>query len=91
MQGLPSSHTGATPPTQTPVVQTSAVVQALASLQGDVLLTCKQPATLSQESVVQGLLSLQFGATPPTQLPLPSQVSAVVQLLPSLQPAVLNT
>jgi len=82
VQGLPSSQLGAAPPTHTPPLQVSLVVQALPSSHGFVLGTCLQPVAESQESVVQGLLSLQLRGGPPTQLPL-LHASLVVQALPS--------
>jgi len=81
---------GAGPPTQTPPLQVSSVVQALPSLQGFVLLVCAHPVVGLHESVVQGLPSSQLGAGPPTQLP-PLQVSLVVQASLSLQGSVLLT
>jgi hypothetical protein len=88
VQGLLSLQFGATPPTQDPPAQVSAVVQALPSSHDAVLFVFTQPVAGTQESSVQGLLSLQLGADPPTQDP-PAQVSAVVHALPSSHDAVL--
>jgi hypothetical protein len=66
------------------------VVQALPSLQEAALFVWTQPLAGLQESFVQMLPSSQLAAGPPTQLPA-SQVSFVVQALPSLQGAVLFT
>src|SRR6266481_4417480 len=82
VQTLPSLQSSAGPPWQLPPLQVSAVVQALLSLQGSVLLTCVHPVAGLQPSSVQTLPSLQFGGGPPTQLP-PLQVSLVVQALSS--------
>jgi hypothetical protein len=58
VQTLPSSQSGAKPPTQAPPAQVSLVVQALASSQEAALSACSQlPAT--QPSSVHGLLSSQ--------------------------------
>src|SRR5215813_6775299 len=67
-------------------------VQRLPSSQGvrSASVVCVQPVAGSQPSVVQVLLSLQLRAGPPTQLPAPSQVSAVVQALPSVQAMVVK-
>src|SRR5438034_449230 len=43
VQTLPSSQLGGAPPTQWPPLQTSLVVQVLASLQGRVLCACTKP------------------------------------------------
>ncbi len=88
VQTLPSPQSGGAPPTQAPAAQVSAVVQALASSHGAVLLVCWQPRTVSQESSVQTLPSPQSGGAPPTQAPA-AQVSAVVQALASSHGAVL--
>jgi len=80
---LPSSQFGAAPPTQTPPLQVSDVVQALPSLQGLLLFVCVHPEAGVQLSVVHTLPSSQLGPAPPTQVP-PLQVSPVVQALPSL-------
>jgi len=88
VQGFESLQFGAAPPTQTPALQVSLVVQALPSSHAAVLLVLRQPSAMSQVSVVQGFESLQFGGAPPTQAP-PLQVSLVVQAFPSSQAAVL--
>ena len=84
---MPSSQLIAVP-RHTPLLQTSFVVQALASLQTVplALLTCWQTPKL-HESVVHALLSSQFMGVP-EQTPL-AQRSPVVQALPSLQVFVL--
>jgi hypothetical protein len=87
---LLSSQFGGAPPTQTPKLQTSFVVQALPSLQEALLLVNTQPCAGTQVSVVQTLPSLHTGAAPPTHAPA-EQVSFVVQALPSSQAAVLFT
>jgi hypothetical protein len=89
VQGFPSLQLRAGPPTQTPPLHTSPVVQMLPSLQEAALLAWVQPLPVLQASFVQGLLSLQLGAAPPTHTP-PAQVSLVVQALPSLHDAVLS-
>jgi len=86
VQSLPSSQLIGVPP-QIPLLQVSAVVQALPSLHGSVLGSCRQPADGSQESVVQGLPSLQLKDVP-LHVPLP-HVSDVVQALPSSHGALL--
>jgi hypothetical protein len=76
-------------PAQTPLEQISPVVQALPSLQGDVLGVCAQlPVDASQVSVVQMFPSSQFLMVP-AHTP-PEQASPVVQRLPSLQGDVLG-
>jgi hypothetical protein len=90
VQTLPSSQFGAGPPTQTPPLQASLVVQALPSLQELVLLACVQPLPGLHPSVVQTLLSSQLGAGPPTHVP-PLHVSLVVHAFPSSQKFVLFT
>src|SRR5205814_2009741 len=89
VQTLPSLQLGGAPPTQVPPLHVSAVVQALPSLQGAVLLAFTQPLAGLQESSVQTLPSLQLGGAPPTQVP-PLPVSAGVPAVPSLQGAVLS-
>jgi hypothetical protein len=79
---LPSSQLIGVP-AHTPPEQTSLLVQAFPSLHTTALLVCVQPLPGSQASVVQTLPSLQSSAGPPTQAP-PTQVSLVVQALPSL-------
>jgi hypothetical protein len=84
VQTLPSSQSGAAPPTQLPAEQVSLVVQALPSLQAAVLSVFAQPVALSQLSSVQPFWSSQLGGAPPTQTPA-WQVSLVVQASPSSQ------
>jgi len=81
---LPSLQLGAAPGMHEPPPQVSSTVQALPSLHGRVLGAFTQPLAGLQESVVQPLVSSQLGAGPGTQVPAPSQVSVVVQALPSL-------
>jgi hypothetical protein len=88
VQTLPSSQFSGEPPTQTPLLQVSTVVQVSPSSQAAVLLVFWQPSTGSQVSSVQTLPSLQLGGGPPLQTP-PPQVSPVVQASPSSQAAVL--
>lgn len=85
VQVLPSSHVGAAPPTHVPPKQLSAVVHALPSEQFTPSLpgACAQPLAMSQESTVQGLPSSQL--TPVPWQNLATQVSLLVQALPSLQ------
>ena len=59
VQTVPSLQLGGGPPTHAPLAHVSAVVQALPSSQGAVLLVNTQPNCGSQVSVVQGLRSLQ--------------------------------
>ena len=66
------------------------MVQALPSSHDAVLFVCAQPVAGSHVSVVQTLLSSQLGGGPPAQWPAPSQVSAVVQALLSVQAAVVK-
>jgi hypothetical protein len=72
---------------QTPAAHLSPVVQALESLQLEVLLAKTQPVAELQESLVQELLSLQVRLLPDLQEPF-LQTSPVVQALPSSQSAV---
>jgi hypothetical protein len=88
VQGLLSLHVSAPEPTQAPFWQTSAVVQALLSLQAAELGEKTHPASGSHVSLVHGLLSLQRSALAPTQVP-PAQSSTWVQALSSLQGLVL--
>src|SRR5437016_2543699 len=90
VQLLASLQSGGGPPTQLPPAQVSAVVQALPSSHAAVLFVCVQPVAGSQASVVQTLPSSQLGGGPPAQLPAPSQVSAVVQALLSVQAIVVK-
>jgi len=74
-------------PTHSPLAaQASPAVQVLPSLQlAPVSGACVQPEAGAQPSVVHAFESSQFGGAPPVQAPLASQVSPVVQALPSLQ------
>src|SRR5262245_53828694 len=54
VQALPSLQTTGAPARHAPPPQTSPVVQALPSLQGEVLSTWTQPVDATQESLVQG-------------------------------------
>jgi len=90
VQTLPSLHTGAAPPTQTPAEQVSFVVQKLPSLQVAVLFSCLQPVMELHESLVQTFPSSQLGGGPPTHNP-PEHMSPVVQAFPSLHGLVLFT
>src|SRR6185369_9749960 len=87
---LPSSQSGAGPPTHWPPAHVSLVVQSLPSLQGPPLFTCLQPVVVSHESVVHTLLSSQLAAAPGTQEPL-AHASFTVQALPSLQGSLFAT
>src|SRR3990172_3473892 len=87
---LPSSQSGAGPPTQIPPAQASLEVQASPSLQDEVLFGWTQPRAGSQLSSVQTFPSSQMRAGPPTHVP-PAQASPVVQASPSLHGAVLFT
>ena len=69
-------------PAQTPLEQTSPIVQTLLSSQGFEFATCVHPLAGLQLSSVQGLPSLQSTGAPPMQTP-PEQVSFVVHALPS--------
>ena len=89
VHALPSSQSGAEPPTQDPPLHVSPVVHALSSLQGLLLLLWVQPLPGSQPSVMQTLLLLQLGAGPPAQPP-PLQASAVVHAFPSLHGSLLS-
>src|SRR6266705_3252544 len=79
-------------PMQVPPRQAPLWVQRLPSSQAvrSASVVCVQPVAGSQPSAVQGLLSSQLGGGPPAQWPAPSQVSAVVQALLSLQAAVVK-
>src|SRR5438876_92372 len=79
-------QTGGGPPTQSPPLHVSFVVQALPSSQGRVLFAWAQPVAGLQESVVQTLPSSQLVGAPPAQAP-PLQASPEVQALPASQPA----
>jgi hypothetical protein len=88
VQTFPSSQFGGVPPTQFPPEHVSPVVQALPSLHGAALFAYVHPVAGLQESSVQTLESSQSSGAPPTHAP-PEHVSAVVQVLPSLQGSVL--
>lgn len=90
MHTLPSLQLGGVPPTQTPRLQVSLVVQASPSSQAFTLFTLTHPVTILHESLVQELASLQFAGEPLTQTP-PLQASPTVHALPSLQALVLFT
>lgn len=64
-----SSQLGAGPPTQTPEVQVSPVVQAFPSLQGPVLIVWTHPVEGLQESSVHALPSSQLVGREPWQTP----------------------
>jgi len=76
------------PDVHVPPVHVSPTVQALPSLQGTVLLVCRQPRAASQVSFVHTFESSQLGAAPPRQVPA-LQVSFVVHAFPSLHELVL--
>jgi glyoxylate utilization-related uncharacterized protein len=80
---LPSSQLIGVP-AQTPPEQTSLPVHAFPSLHATALFVCVHPVAGLQASVVQMLPSSQLGGGPPVHVP-PTQVSLVVQALPSLQ------
>lgn len=84
VQGLLSLQVMAVPE-QAPLLQESAEVQALLSLQAAVLFVNTQPLVALHVSLVQGLLSLQEVAVPEHAPFL--QLSLVVQVLLSLQDA----
>jgi hypothetical protein len=90
VQGFPSSQLGALPATHAPPWQVSPTVQALPSSQLAVVGLKTQPAKGSQLSAVQGFWSSQTVAAPGRHAP-SLQVSAIVQALPSSQPALLST
>ncbi len=81
MHALPSSHLGATPPTQAPPEQVSLVVHGLASSHTLAVLLCTQPLTPSHRSLVHGLPSSQPPGWP-AHWPF-WQKSLLVQPLPS--------
>ena len=89
VQPLASLQSSAGPPAHAPLVQVSAVVHALPSLQAAELLVWTQPVAGLHESSVQPLESLQASAGPPAHAP-PLQVSDVVQASPSLHGATLS-
>jgi hypothetical protein len=82
VQGLPSSQSGAAPPTHTPPWHWSPEVQALPSLHDAAFGACTQPADTSQPSSVHGFASSHVGAGPPTHTPVLHE-SLVVQASPS--------
>jgi hypothetical protein len=88
VHGLLSLQLSGGPPTHSPPVQVSPVVQASPSLQGFVFGRFTQPRAGSQSSSVQTLSSSQSSGGPPLHWP-SAQVSSVVQALPSSQGAVL--
>ena len=88
VQMLPSLQTTTEPGWHAPVAQMSPLVQALLSVQDNVLLVCVQPPDALQESVVHRLLSSHASAAPGTQTPL-AHASFVVHALPSVQANVL--
>jgi len=88
VQGLPSPQSRAAPPLQTPVLQTSPIVQAFWSSQAAAAALCVQPAAASQKSAVHGFESSQPTPAPGAQPP-PRQASPLVQALPSVQVAAL--
>jgi len=77
------------PPTQMPLAQVSALVQALLSLQFPTIGLCLQPVNAAQTSAVQTLLSSQLTAAP-LQTPA-AQTSADVHKVASLQGTLLLT
>ena len=88
VHGLPSEQLTVEPPRHAPPTQVSLTVQASPSLHAAELLVCVQPLVGLHASSVQGFPSLQLGGGPPTHAP-PTQVSLVVQRLPSSHGAVL--
>ena len=86
---FPSSQSGGGPPAHAPPLQVSAVVQALPSSHGAVLLVFTQPVAESHESSVHTLPSSQSGEGPPTHTP-PAHVSAMEHASPSSHAAVLS-
>ena len=81
MQTSLSSQFGGLPPTQTPPVHVSPVVQALLSLHDAVLFVCVQ-AEFTQASSVQTLPSLQSASEPQTAVMLTHQPPPMVPLSP---------
>ena len=90
VQALPSEQFIATPLAHCELAHASPTVHALPSLQGTLLATWTQPPGVAQPSSVHALPSLQFRLVAPTQAEL-LQTSVAVQMLPSLQGAVLAT
>jgi hypothetical protein len=85
---LPSSQSGAGPPTHSPPAHVSNVVHAFPSSHGTTLSRCAHPLIGSQESSVHTFPSSQSGAGPPAQAP-PAHVSDVEHAFPSLHGSVL--
>src|SRR5437867_1995280 len=83
-------QTGGGPPTQTPPLHVSFVVQALPSSRGRGLFAWGQPEAGWQGWVLQTVPAAEVGGGPAAQPP-PLQASAEVQALPSLQGRVLFT
>lgn len=83
-----SSQFGARPGTQAPPAQTSTSVQALLSVQLNVLFTCWQPSEESHESLVHGLPSSQEIVAPTVHTPA-THTSPTVHTEPSLHSEVL--
>src|SRR5439155_219354 len=81
---LLSSQFRGGPPTHSPSLQVSSVVQALPSSQGSVFGTWRQPSCASQLSSVQPLWSSHEGAVPGVHW-LPTQISKPSQRLPLSQ------
>src|SRR5207245_11629713 len=73
-----ASQLGGAPPAHVPLLQVSAVVQALPSSHEALLFAWTHPLAGSQESFVQGLPSSQLLGAPPWQTPA-KHVSDVVQ------------
>ncbi len=88
VHGLASSHAMALPGRQLPSWQTSPLVHALLSVQGNVLLVKTQPPFWSQLSLVQPLPSSHCRPLPDWHLLL-AQMSPEVQALPSSQATLL--
>jgi hypothetical protein len=82
VQGLPSLHASAGPPTQLPAKQLSSVVHALPSSQGPLAGWVPQPLAELHTSFVQGFPSSHTSATPPVHAP-SAHTSPVVQALSS--------
>ena len=83
VQALLSLHSFPEPAKQIPPEHVSPVVQALPSLQVNVLFALTQPVEVLHESFVQALPSSQVKVAPAAQLP-PEQTSGVVHALLSL-------
>jgi len=87
---LPSSQFGGGPPTHTPALQLSLIVQRSPSAHSTLLFECMHPEDGLQVSVVQTFPSSQLKGAPPMQAPA-VQTSLVVQISPSSQVATLLT